>query len=317
LTYGVKVKSFNFGFGGLNPFFQDYLSRRIRDAFQEKDRRLKLAIIEFVPFQATKSRWNGAQPVIDSFLTILATPEEIWDITLENPERGIQMANIRYLRDSISAEMITHYFGRSLSPRGQESKIPEDEEVAKRRAELRQQVSELFEQDYPEFNDEDWYYPWQGAGPLPEERSESTMAMLTEYYQTLRTPRIMENDRLGRIQCCDIEELDFEEELVAGFIRTVENFKEFSDRVEVVLYPRNTKWIHYSPEVQQRLNDVLDRIRRETGVKVRDFQLLEPFTPEMFRDTTHLVHYSGDVAFTHYLAEEYGPNLASVEVSTP
>ena len=28
---GIDVKSFNFGFGGLNPFFQDYLARRIRD----------------------------------------------------------------------------------------------------------------------------------------------------------------------------------------------------------------------------------------------------------------------------------------------
>ena len=45
---GGDIKSFNFGFGGLNPLFQDYLSRRIRDDFETRDRRLKLVIIEFI-----------------------------------------------------------------------------------------------------------------------------------------------------------------------------------------------------------------------------------------------------------------------------
>ena len=44
---GKNIKSFNFGIGGLNPFFQDYLSRRIADEFIDNDRRLKLTIIEF------------------------------------------------------------------------------------------------------------------------------------------------------------------------------------------------------------------------------------------------------------------------------
>ena len=307
---GIRVKSFNFGFGGLNPFFQDFLSRRIRDAFQEKDRRLELAVIEFVPFQATKSRWNGAQPVIDSFLTLLATPEEIWQITKADPERGFQMLNIHYLRDSISAEMITHFFGRSLMERGPRSDTPEDDQVVQRRRELGEKLGELFEAECPGFQDADWHYDWQGAGPLREERSEETLAIFPEYYEAGRTTRRMENDRLQRISCCDIEELYFEEELVAGFIRVVENFKQFSDHVEVVLFPRNTEWIHYSPEAQQRLNQVLDRIRAETGVRVRDYQLLESVTPDLYSDTTHLARYSGEVVFTEHLAEEFAPILA-------
>ncbi len=307
---GVRVKSFNFGFGGLNPFFQDYLSRRIRDAFQEKDRRLKLAMIEFVPFQATGNRWQGAQPVVDSFLTMLASPEEIWEITKEDPERGFQMLNILYLRDGISAEMVTHFFGRSLMEREPRSDTPEDEEAVKRRRELGDRLGELFEAEFPDYEDQDWYYPWQGAGPLREERSEETLTIFPQYYEAGRTQRRMENDRLNRISCCDIEELQFEEELVAGFIRVVENFKDFSDHVEVVLYPRNTKWIDYSPEAQQRLDEVLDRIRRETGVTIRNYQLLESITPDMYSDTTHLGRYVGEMVFTEHLAKEYAPLLA-------
>ena len=48
-----QVKSFNFGFGGLNPFFQDFLSRRIQEEFAANDKRLALAVIEFNPFQTT------------------------------------------------------------------------------------------------------------------------------------------------------------------------------------------------------------------------------------------------------------------------
>ena len=63
---GKDITSFNYGFGGLNPFFQDYLSRRIAEQFENNDRRLKLAMIEFNPFQTTSVRWNRAESVVDS-----------------------------------------------------------------------------------------------------------------------------------------------------------------------------------------------------------------------------------------------------------
>jgi hypothetical protein len=108
---GVDVKSFNFGFGGINPYFQDYLSRRIRDEFSAGDRRLKLALIEFTPLQNTKARWQGARPIVDSYEAMLANGEEIWEIVKKDPTRGIRVAEIKYLRNEISAEMITWFFG--------------------------------------------------------------------------------------------------------------------------------------------------------------------------------------------------------------
>ena len=49
---GVDVKSFNFGFGGLNPLFQDYLARRVREAFEERG-------------SATRAGPHRVQPVPD------------------------------------------------------------------------------------------------------------------------------------------------------------------------------------------------------------------------------------------------------------
>jgi len=57
---GVSTTSFNFGFGGLNPIFQEYVSRRIAEGFTAENRRLKLVLIEFNPFQTTITRRNGA-----------------------------------------------------------------------------------------------------------------------------------------------------------------------------------------------------------------------------------------------------------------
>ncbi len=307
---GVDVKSFNFGFGGLNPYFQDYLARRIREAFEKNDRRLELALLEFVPFQVTVDRFDGARSSIDSFLTLLATPREIWGIALRDPARGVRILTIRYFRDSISAEIITDHFGSSFRPPRPRSELPEDEEATARLREVSQAFNARFDEDYPDYAGEEWHYGWQGAGTIPEERSESTREMLVELYELLRTPRRMEDDRLRRIHCCDIEELHFEEELIAAYVRIVEIFQQFSDHVEVVLMPRNADWIQYSPEAAERLRVVLERIADETGVVIRNHQELPGITPEMYFDTTHLSRYSGDVAYTSFLVDEYAPILA-------
>lgn len=305
------VKSFNFGFGGLNPFFQDYLARRIRDTFEAEDRRLELAVLEFNPFQTTEGRWQGALPVVDSFLILLASPEEIWEITKDDPGRGVLMANIRYLRDGISAQMITHFFGDPLRESRPRSQLPHDEALGERLDEVGQQLSERFDEDYPDYVDSDWNYDWQGAGTILSERSPGTLELFEEYFSLLRNPRRMENDELNRISCCDIEELPFEEVLVEAYIRLVKVFQQFSNHVEVILLPRNTDWIVYTPEAQARLDALLDRIRVETGVVVKDFQVIDAITPEMYSDTTHLGRYIGDVPFTDFLVDEYGPILAN------
>lgn len=308
---GVRVKSFNFGFGGLNPYFQDFLARRVREAFEAEDRRLELALIELVPFQLTQTRWQGAEPLVDSYLGMLASPRELGEMLLDDPTRAIRVFNIRYLRDSVSAEMITFHFGQGLRLPEPTSDLPEDEQIQERMDELGQQLNERFEQDYPDYAGENWHYGWQGAGTIPEERSEETRELFRQYYDAIRNPRRMDGDRLWRIYSADIVELRFEELLVESFIRIVETFKQFSDRVEVVLLPRNAKWIQYTPEGAARLEALIERVSRETGVPIRNYQDHQAFGPEMFGDTTHLSRYAGDVTFTSLLVDQYAPLLGA------
>ena len=268
-----------------------------------------MALIEFVPFQLTRARWNGAQPVVDSYVAMLATPNEMFDLVLEDPTRGLRILNIHYLRNDVSAEMTTWYFGQGLRTPNPVSQMAEDEENEKLVDELGEKLNEKFEEEYPEYVASNFNYDWQGAGTIPSERSQETLDLFVQYYDALRHPRRIENAKLRRINCCDIEELHFEEVLVESFIRIVQTFQQFSDHTEVVLLPRNTAWIHYTPEAEARMNAVLDRIRTETGATIRNYQEVEGIGPEHFSDASHLSRYGGDVPFTAILADDYLPLL--------
>jgi hypothetical protein len=306
---GKNIKSFNFGFGGLNPYFQDFLSRRIKDEFQQQDRKLKLAMIEFNPFQTTKTRWNRAVPVVDSFLSMLANDSELLEIAKQDITRGILLFNIKYLRDNLSSEIITSSVGREIFPPYQWEQFKDSEETKNARREISNKVNKLFEEDYPDLNYQDWMYTWQGAGTIPEERSEKTLKAFDVYYPLIQTDAQMKNDRLSRIRSADIEELHFEPLLVESFIQTVKNFQQFSNHVEVIMLPRNTKWISNTPEGKKRLVAAIQQIEKATGVKIRDHQNLDIINPSMFRDTTHLARYRGDVIYTDFLVEQYQYSL--------
>lgn len=304
-----NIKSFNFGFGGLNPYFQDILARRIKEQFQASDRRLKLAVIEFNPFQTTITRHEGARSLEDSFLTMLGSDAEIADIMMQDPTRGVRLFNIKYLRDSISAEMITHYFGGVLREPRSRTEMERDAKRRERLEEIGPLLNQAFEEEYPDFVDAEWSYPWQGGGTIAAERKPETLALFEEYYELIMDPARLDDDRLNRIHTADILEMRFSDELVEAFIRIVNQFKQFSDHVEVVMLPRNTDWIVYPESGRKRLDEAIARIEAGTGITIEDHQDLPVMKPHMFGDTTHLNRYQGASTYTQYLAEQYHPYL--------
>ncbi|MEO1595831.1 MAG: hypothetical protein AAFS02_11380 [Pseudomonadota bacterium] len=307
---GIDVTSFNFGFGGLNPLFQDYLSRRVVDELKARDRRLKLVVIEFNPFQTTVTRRNGATALEESYIAMLASDRELWQKTVDDPTSGIRMGLIRYLRDGISAEMITTFmWAEPFQPPDNRQRPQMSDEDRERLGEIGEYLNEVFDEDYPDYDGSDWYYPWRGGGTIKTERSEKTLEIFDEYYDLIAQDNRMEADRQSRIRTADIEELNFDDELVEAFIRIVENFKEVSDHVEVVMLPKNTDWIQNPPEAIERQAAAVARISEATGLPVRDYQVVEDVSNDMFSDTTHLNRYEGAVAFTEFLVSEYAEIL--------
>ncbi|MEM7083917.1 MAG: hypothetical protein AAF465_14405 [Pseudomonadota bacterium] len=307
---GIDIKSFNFGFGGLNPLFQDYLSRRMVEQFQAQDRRIKLLLIEFNPFQTTVTRREGARALEESYIALLASPKELFDVFMKDPERGLRMLQIRYLRDGISAEMITTFFwGEPFEQQAPRTQLVQEEGIAEALDELQAELGKRFSDEYPDYDGSDWYYPWQGGGTIQSERPAETVALFNDYYRLTQTDFRKDNARLRRIATSDIVDLNFDPELVDAFIRIVNNFKVIADDIEIVLLPKNHRWIDNPPEALARQADVVEQIKKATGVPVRDFQKVESLGDEMFSDTTHLNRYRGAVIFTRLLAEQYQRTL--------
>jgi len=219
--------------------------------------------------------------------------------------RGIRLFNIKYLRGSISAEMITSFFARELFPPQAHQTFKDDDEIIAERGRLGRLLGEKFDEEYPNYKGEAWSYTWQGGGTIPQERSEETLAIFDDYYRVTQTDNMMKNDRLSRIRSADIEELNFEPLLVEHFINIIKNFQRVSENVEVMMLPKNSKWIKTTPAAEKRLAAVVKQIEEATGIKMKDHQNLPQITSAMYRDTTHLSRYRGDIAYTNYLIQQY------------
>ena len=241
---------------------------------------------------------------------MLASAGELWRTTLEEPRRGIRMAMIRYLRDGLSAEMITTFmWAEPFQPPSRREGPEMDEADRERLNDVGRQLNAKFEEEYPDYDGADWYYPWRGGGTIAAERSDETLAIVDEYYALIRDDALMAGDRLSRIRTADIEELNFDEELIDAFIRIVENFKRVADDVEIVILPKNTDWIRNPPEALARQAAAVARISEATGLPVRDYQQIDAVTNDMFSDTTHLNRYEGAAAFTNFLVSEFESTL--------
>ena len=120
----------------------------------------------------------------------------------------------------------------------------------------------------------------------------------------------LERDLAMRVRCCDILELQFDDTLVSDFIALVKVFARVSERVEIVLFPINAEWIERTPEGLERQRQVLERIRRETGVAIADFQNRPPLAASNFVDVTHLNAATGGLEISRVLADHYAPALS-------
>ena len=125
------------------------------------------------------------------------------------------------------------------------------------------------------------------------------------FMKLMQYPEFLKSDLENRIRCCDIVELHFNEGLVRDFIALVHELAAISDRIEVVLMPRNYEWVKNPPEALDRQRTVVTRIERETGAAVRDYQHLPELDGRYFLDVSHLILHEGQDRFSRLLAEDW------------
>ncbi len=305
---GLDTLSFNYGVANLNPEFQAYITRRIREHFERENFQLSLALIEFNPFQATVTRKEGSVYTAEQNVAVLASNRELWQKTLEDPASGVRMFGIKHLREGWSAELFSS-LPLLLGPRAS----PDTEEFRAAQAAVEAAgagFGAAFAQDnFPPSPLLGWHPLTRGGALDKAMLSPATLAALDVAQQANLAPALRQVDLQNRIGNSDILELRFDESLVSAFIRMVLDMKAVSVHTEVILLPRNTAWVSYTPEVQARLDAMKRRIEQETGVRVRDFQALPAIGDEHFRDVTHL-NLDGAEIFSQFLAGEYAEFLA-------
>lgn len=304
----INSTSYNYGIANLIPSFQQYITATIRKEFKQADFKLDLALIEFNPFQTTIIRKQSGAAIAEQQIAALATNEELWQRTLQNPDVGVRLFVIRYVRKGISAALFSTVMEQSSHGRPQVTPeyIALQEQLNLAQMEF---ATTLSKGQYPASPIIGWS-PFNRGGDFDTARlSTETIEAAGRVSALERDPILMQADLEQRIATSDILQLNFDEELYAAYIKMIEDFKAVSQHVEVILLPRNTEWVNYSPEAQARLNAIKQRISEETGVYVRDFQETPEITSEHFRDTTHL-DMNGIDAFTRVLAEQYAASIS-------
>ncbi|MCZ6458136.1 MAG: hypothetical protein O6766_02130 [Gammaproteobacteria bacterium] len=302
---GVDSISYNYGIGNLNPTFQELITRRIQEQFLKGRGRLALALVEFTPFQATIVRNKFGAITADQNIALLSSRAELWEITRHDPTRGIRLINIRYLRDSVSAELITSIPALLTSSIENNARNVAYRAALVRTDELEAEFDELRGSDEPIQGSDRWNVALRGGRIDKSGYSREVLDAMGAWVASRRHPEFMKADLQRRIESADILELGFDDRQIDKFIELVRNFLPIADHVEVIIMPRNSDWVTYTPEVQDRLDGVLRRIAQETGVYVRDFQNDPRITAEHYIDTTHLSFHDGIDAFSRILAEEY------------
>jgi hypothetical protein len=160
-------------------------------------------------------------------------------------------------------------------------------------------------EEMPDVGPGDWSLKTRGAAPRPEALSPETVDLLARLMKNLQYPESRRADLEDRIRCCDVLDLHFDEGLVRDFIAMVRELGAISDRIEVVLLPKNYDWVKNPPEALARQQAVLERIERETGARVSDYQYRPEIDERYFWDVTHLTIYEGQDRFTTLLADDW------------
>lgn len=307
---GAKVTSFNVGMGNMKPTYQKILVRRLAEQYAVHQRKTALTLLEFNPFLTTDARQQFRPFMTEQIQAVLMSPQEVLDAAWEDPERFARLVSIKYLRNGVSAEAITGGV-RFLVNQAQAqapllNQLTEDQlKHIQQLADFRSQLNKYIYQEYPVTRKSHVWNPLTQGGLIDMmDLSPQAQELASRVSAEMRHPKALEMDLASRIQCCDVENLAFNDELLAEFVDTVRQAQTFSGRVELVLMPRNQAWVALSGEGQQRLAKVLAYLQQQTGVTIRNYQASDVFSEDDFFDVTHLSMDSGRPLFSTMLAQD-------------
>ena len=307
---GKEVTSFNVGMGNMKPTYQQLLVQRMAEVYAAHDRRANLTLLEFNPFLVTDAREQFRPFMTEQVQAVLMSPQQVGDVFWQDPERFARLLSIKYLRHGVSAEAITggirFLVGQAQAQAPLVAELTEEQlQHIQQLAEFRSQLNDYIRQEHPLTRKSHVWNPVTQGGLIDMmDLSPQAQQLAVQISQQMRHPKALAMDLQSRIQCCDIENLAFNDKLINEFLATVDAAKRFSEQVEIVLLPRNRDWVHLSQPGQARLQAMLDYLQKQTGVTIRNYQTHPDFDGGDFYDVSHLSMDQGRPLFSSVLARD-------------
>ncbi|MFY0565656.1 hypothetical protein ACN28E_17685 [Archangium lansingense] len=291
---GPRVTTYNLGFPGVEPEVQRLLAHRVAESFQRSGRRARLTVVEFTPFQATLARGQSSRfhELAQVKKALLAKPSDLAETALRSPEEASHLAALQALGGN-SPLAVTSLLEHQLF----DGLAPEDPDAERKAlaARVRAGRDRVEGRPVPE-----WDPVRRGEVRLVfDETREDFLA----WARMRSAPEVLKQDLEWRVETSDLLELRFDEGKVAAFAEALRALAGVSERTVLLLAPRNRAWVQLTPEGRARLNEVVARLSRDTGVPVVDLSEAPEFTPEDFIDVTHLNESSGRPRLSRRLAE--------------
>ena len=312
---GKEVTSFNVGMGNMKPTYQKLLVQRMAETYRAHQRRAGLTLLEFNPFLVTNAREQFRPFMTEQVQAVLMSPQQVREVFWEDPERFARLLSIKYLRHGVSAEAITgglrFLVGQAQAQAPMVAELTEDQlNHIQQLAQYRSRLNDYIRQEHPDTRKSHVWNPVTQGGLIDMmDLSPQAQELSAKISQQMRHHKALEMDLQNRIQCCDIENLFFNDKLVRQFLDTVATAKQFSERVEIVLMPCNRQWVQLSEQGQARLQAMLGHLQQQTGVNIRNYQTHQSFDSSDFYDVTHLSMDKGRPLFSSVLARDLAPTF--------
>lgn len=300
---GLATRAYNFGYGNADPSIHRMFATKFARTFARRHGKVDLTVFEFTPFQATARRARQTGQLNDAVASVLYDWQDFAQLAKTNHEKAVSLLNTRYFRNGVPAEAVTNLLGElthvALNP-GR----PVDDGIA---TPLKDQAFHLYDmllRQWPQANPPGGWYV-QNRGGLPPTASPEALQLADQVMARLEVPARMAASHRQRLQCCDIEDLQFSKPMLDDFIAAVKEAQKVSKRVDVLLMPRNQDVVHLTATGRANLRAAMARIQRETGARVVDFSEAPRYGVDQFLDADHLTLFRGRERFSRQLADYY------------
>jgi hypothetical protein len=204
----IDVASINYGVGNLDQESHQYIARQVRRDMNASGQKLDLTLLEFNPLQTTIARGRLGDITRVQNEAILLTSQELWEITLQVPNRGIRLLNIRHLRNGLPAELLSSAF--TVDGAG----VTGSDEARGLASARRNEFCEAFEAAIPKEVDifrADYSKELRGGALDKRLLSPEALSALEDFAGSYRDPVFLQADLSRRIAQSDILELGFDE----------------------------------------------------------------------------------------------------------